>query len=75
MTSHIRRRVATLAALPVAVTLLGFGLAGPAFAFEDQTLIVTNEAPQEEKSENEGLKAADLGNTGRLVTGVAGNIF
>lgn len=74
MVSRICRRVATLAALSVTVIMLGFGLASPALALDDETLIV-NKAPQEEKAKGEGVKAADLGNAGRLVTGTAGNIF
>ncbi|MDQ3762294.1 MAG: hypothetical protein M3460_11585 [Actinomycetota bacterium] len=72
MTSRIRRRIATLAVLPVTVTLLGIGLASPASA-ADESGSSANTPSQ--GGTGEGLKIIDLGDTGRFATGTAGNVF
>ncbi len=83
MTSHIRRRVATLAVIPVTVTMLGFGLASPALAAAG-----SGGGPDGSPSSGgEGLKVVDAGDTGRAlidavtipgtekVTGTVANVF
>lgn len=77
MNSSMRRRVAALAVLPTTVTLLGLGLAGPALAgdIDNGNVVIKEQAPSEGKENDGGLKIADLGNTGRLLTDTAGNVF
>ncbi len=82
MTSHIRRRVATLAVIPVTVTLLGFGLASPAFAAVGSGTDGPDGSPI-----SGGVKVVDAGDTGRAligavtipgtepVTGTVANVF
>ncbi len=84
MTSHIRRRVATLAVIPATVTMLGFGLASPAMA-----AVGSGAGPDgSANSGREGVKIVDAGNAGRAladaativpgtepVTGTVANVF
>lgn len=67
MTSHIRRRVATLAVIPVTVTLLGLGLASPALAAVGSGA----DGPDGSPSSRGGVKVVDAGDTGRALTDAA----
>lgn len=71
MTSLRHRSVTTLAVLPVAVALLGIGLANPALAaIGSRPGANGSSAPGADgPSSGEGLKIVDLGDTGRALTG------
>jgi hypothetical protein len=72
MTSRVRRFAATLTVLPMAVALLGFGLASPALA---DTGTSSSGEGAESGDTLPGLKVIDLGDAGRATAGTVGNIF